>query len=212
MQGTTAGKRWVLGLTGGIASGKSTVGALLAELGVTVIDLDEVARDVVAVGSPLLEQVYTRFGTDLRRADGSLDRRALRSRVFADPALRRELEGMLHPAIVKRTRELIAAATGTYVAVQNPLLAEIRAETGYDRVLVIDCPVAVQEQRLGARDHSEPREIAAMLAAQASRAQRLALADDVIVNDGSLERLRTAVESLHQQYLGLAQHSSTIAE
>jgi dephospho-CoA kinase len=206
----SAGKRWILGLTGGVASGKSTVGAMFAALGATVIDLDAVAREVVEVGSPLLEQVFARFGADLRRPDGSLDRRLLRSRVFADAALRRELEAMTHPAIVARTAALVARATGPYVVVQNPLLADNKARTGYDRVLVVDCPVALQEQRLAARDRSDAREIAAMLAAQATRAIRLSQADDVIVNDGSVERLRTAVEALHRQYLGLAQHSSTI--
>jgi dephospho-CoA kinase len=97
------------------------------------------------------------------------------------------------------------------VVVQNPLLVENQARAGYDRVLVIDCPVAVQEQRLAARDHSTARETAAMLAAQVGRAERLQVADDVIVNDGSVEQLRAAVDSLHRRYLGLAQHSSTIA-
>jgi dephospho-CoA kinase len=209
--GATTARRWVVGLTGGIASGKSTVGALFAALGATVIDLDVVSREVVEVGSPLLQQVYARFGADLRRPDGSLDRRALRGRVFADPALRRELETLLHPAIVARTQALVQAASGAYVMVQNPLLADGKARTGYDRVLVVDCPQAIQEQRLAARDHSDAREIAAMLAAQATREQRLQLADDVISNDGSLEQLRAAVAAVHRQYLGLARHSSTIA-
>jgi dephospho-CoA kinase len=212
MTDRAAGKRWVVGLTGGIASGKSTVGAMFAALGITVIDLDVVAREVVAPGSPLLETVIARFGAELRSPDGSLDRRALRSRVFADPAQRRELEALLHPAIASRASALVAQAAGPYVVVQNPLLTEKAINTGYDRVLVVDCPVAVQEQRLAARDRSTAREIAAMLAAQASRAQRLQAADDVIMNDGSVEQLRAAVDSLHRQYLGLAQHSSTIAK
>jgi dephospho-CoA kinase len=199
-----------VGLTGGIASGKSTVGQLFAALGATVIDLDAVAREVVEPGTALLEQVYTRFGAGLRRPDGSLDRRALRTQVFADPYRRRELEALLHPAIVARTQALVAAASGPYVVVQNPLLADGKARTGYDRVLVVDCPVAVQQQRLAARDDSDTREIAAILAAQATRERRLELADDVIVNDGSLDQLRSAVAALHRQYLGLARHSSTI--
>jgi dephospho-CoA kinase len=184
---------------------------MFAALGVTVIDLDAVAREVVAAGSPLLEAVIGRFGAELRNADGSLDRRALRSRVFADPAQRRELEALLHPAIARRASALVAQAPGPYVIVQNPLLAENQARAGYDRVLVVDCPVALQEQRLAARDRSTARETAAMLAAQARRAERLQLADDVIMNDGSVEQLRAAVDLLHRQYLGLAQHSSTIA-
>jgi len=211
MSGEDTGRRWVLGLTGGIASGKSTVGAEFARLGATVIDLDVVSRQEVEPGSPLLERIVSRFGAELRRRDGSLDRRALRSRVFADAALRRELEALTHPAIVQRTRELIAAATGPYVVVQNPLLAENKARVGYDRVLVVDCPVETQRQRLAARDGSEPREVAAMLAAQASREARLAVADDVLVNDGTLEQLRASVAALHRRYLGLAASSSTIA-
>jgi dephospho-CoA kinase len=210
MAAAAATRPWVVGLTGGIASGKSTVGTEFAALGATVIDLDVVSREVVEVGSALLTKVFARFGTDLKRPDGSLDRRLLRSRVFADPVLRRELEAMLHPAIVARTQALVAAATGPYVVVQNPLLAEGKARVGYDRVLVVDSTVRAQEQRLAARDGSNPQEIAAILAAQAARERRLQVADDVLKNDGSLDQLRAAVAAFHRQYLGLARHSSTI--
>jgi dephospho-CoA kinase len=116
----------------------------------------------------------------------------------------------MHPAIAQHTQQLVAQAPGPYVVVQIPLLAEKQAKSAYDRVLVVDAPVALQEQRLATRDGSEPREIAAMLAAQASRETRLAMADDVLVNDSTPEALRAAVESLHRRYLGLARHSSTI--
>jgi dephospho-CoA kinase len=202
---TTAG-RWILGLTGGIASGKSTVGALLAELGATVIDLDTVAREVVAPGSELLAEVCRRFGAALQQADGSLDRRALRRLAFANPDVRRELEALLHPAIARRTVELVAQADGDYPVVLNPLLAETAARERYSRVLVVDCPEELQRQRLTERDQSDPQEVAAMLAAQASRAQRLAIADDVLVNDGSRARLQAQVRQLHARYLGLARH------
>jgi dephospho-CoA kinase len=194
----------IVGLTGGIASGKSTVARLFAERGVPVIDLDQVARDVVAPGTPLLARVIERFGPEVRQADGSLDRRALRRRVFAHPEERRELEGLLHPAILGRTAELVAMAGGPYQIIVNPLLAEMDAPGRYDRVLVVDCEAAVQRARLGQRDGSGPDEIAGILAAQATRARRLQLADDVIVNDAGLAALAPKVAALHERYLRLA--------
>jgi dephospho-CoA kinase len=209
--GTAPPRRWVLGLTGGIASGKSTVAGQFARLGVPVIDLDQVARDVVAPGTPLLEELFSRFGQDLRRPDGQLDRRALRTRVFADGELRRQLEALLHPAIQARTAELLAAAPGPYQIVVNPLLAESGARTRYDRVLVVDCDPARQRARLAARDGSDATQVEAMIAAQASRAERLAVADDVLANDADRPELASRVAALHRRYLGLAQSSSTIA-
>jgi dephospho-CoA kinase len=194
----------IVGLTGGIASGKSTVARLFAGRGVPVIDLDQVARDVIAPGMPLLARVIERFGPLVRQADGSLDRRALRRRVFAHPQERRELEELLHPAIFRRTAELVAAAGGPYQIIVNPLLAEMDAAGRYDRVLVVDCEEAMQRARLAQRDHSPPEEIDAILAAQATRARRLQLADDVIVNDGDLAALDARVTALHERYLKLA--------
>lgn len=196
--------RWVVGLTGGIASGKSLVAALFADLGADVIDLDAVAREVVAVGSPLLERVLQRFGTEFRRADGSLDRRALRARVFAHVQDRRDLEALLHPAILARAAELVASARGPYQMVVNPLLVEQHAAARYQRVLVVDCDESLQRQRLLQRDGGDGSLADAMLAGQASRAQRLAVADDVIRNDGSLDELQAQVQRLHRLYLGLA--------
>jgi dephospho-CoA kinase len=194
----------IVGLTGGVASGKSTVAQLFAERGVPVIDLDQVARDVVAPGTPLLARVIERFGPEVRQADGSLDRRALRRRIFAHPQERRELEGLLHPAILRRTAELVATAGGPYQIIVNPLLVEMDAPGRYDRVLVVDCEEAVQRARLGQRDGSGPEEIAGILAAQTTRARRLQLADDVIVNDGDLAALVPKVAALHERYLRLA--------
>jgi dephospho-CoA kinase len=209
--GVAPARRWVLGLTGGVASGKSTVAAQFARLGVPVIDLDQVAREVVAPGSALLEEVFRRFGQDLRQPDGQLDRRALRARVFADAAQRRQLEALLHPAIRARTAELLAAAPGPYQIVVIPLLAESAERDRYDRVLVVDCDPAIQRARLASRDGIGAAQVEAMIAAQATRTQRLALADDVLVNDGGLDSLVARVGALHRQYLGLAQSSSTIA-
>jgi dephospho-CoA kinase len=207
----TAPRRWVLGLTGGIASGKSSVAAQFARLSVPVIDLDQVSRDVVTPGSPLLEELFLRLGQDLRQPDGALDRRALRARVFADAGQRRQLEALLHPAILARTEALLAAAPGPYQIVVNPLLVESNARGRYDRVLLVDCAPALQRARLAARDGADESQVEAMIAAQATREQRLAVADDVLLNDAELASLPAQVESLHRRYLGLAQSSSTIA-
>ena len=209
--GSAAPRRWVLGLTGGIASGKSTVAALFATAGADVIDLDEVAREVVAPGTELLQAVFQRFGSNLRLTDGSLDRRALRSVVFADPAKRRELEALLHPAMIERAGQRIAESRAAYQIVVNPLLAEWGARARYDRVLLVDAHPEQQRRRLAARDGSNPQEIEAMLAAQTSREKRQAVADDVIDNSGGAAALAAEVAKLHQRYLGLASASSTIA-
>ena len=208
--GSAAPHRWVLGLTGGIASGKSTVAALFAKAGADVIDLDDVSREVVAPGTALLASLLQRFGQHLRRPDGSLDRRALRSVVFADRDRRRELEALLHPAMLERCGQRIAESRAPYQIVVNPLLVEGGVKARYDRVLLVDALPEQQRQRLAARDGSDKAEIDAMLAAQTSREKRLAAADDVIDNSDSPEKLAAEVAKLHQHYLGLAGGSSTI--
>lgn len=191
-------------LTGGIASGKSTVAALFAALGVPVIDTDEIARELVAPGSALLAQVLERFGPGVRASDGSLDRRALRELVFHDAGARAALEALLHPAIRARAAEREAAARGPYVITVIPLLAETARAGDYERVLVVDCDERAQRERLARRDGSSAATIDAALAAQASRAERRALADEVIVNDGELAALSSRVRELHAQYLDMA--------
>jgi dephospho-CoA kinase len=194
-----------VGLTGGIASGKTTVSDLFAGLGVPVIDSDAIAREVVAPGQPALQAIVARFGPGILQPDGHLDRRALRSRVFADPLARRELEAITHPAIRAEMDRRSALAGGDYQILAIPLLVEGGGGRGrVDRVLVVDCPEALQLQRLMARDASGEAEARAMIAAQASRAARLAVADDVIVNDGDLARLRDRVRDLHAQYRAAA--------
>ncbi|MGH8254348.1 MAG: dephospho-CoA kinase [Steroidobacteraceae bacterium] len=188
-------------LTGGIASGKSTVAALFAAMGVPVIDMDELAREVVAPGSALLQQVIARFGPSVRNGDGSLNRVALRELVFRDAAARGELEAMLHPAILARAAQLSAERGGPYQVIVVPLLAESRAARQYDRVLLVDCDESLQRSRLARRDGSNAAQVDAALAAQASRAVRQALADDVIVNEGSASALEPKVRELHRQYL-----------
>jgi len=198
------GRAWRVGLTGGIASGKSTVARLFAALGVPVIDLDEVAREVVAPGTPLLEAILARFNAPLKLPDGGLDRRALRSIVFADPAARAELEALTHPAIRARAEQRSAQAGGPYQVIVEPLLAERGSAGRYDRVLVVDCDEGLQRERLARRDGASPAQIEAMLAAQATRAQRRAIAHEVLENKGREADLAPVVRALHERYLQLA--------
>src|SRR5258706_7229295 len=196
---------WRVALTGGIASGKSTVAALFAELGVPIIDLDLIAREVVAPATALLAQVFARFGSALGRADGDLDRRALRELVFRDSGARRDLEALLHPVISARAAEQSARAAGPYQIVVIPLLAETGAASEYERVLLVDCDEATQRARLARRDGMSPALVDAALASQGTRAARRALAADLIDNSDGIDELRLQVPSLHRRYLELAQ-------
>jgi dephospho-CoA kinase len=193
-----------VGLTGGIASGKSTVANLFAALGVTIVDTDLLAREVVAPGTALLAEIAAHFGADILTADGSLDRRKLRERVFTDPAERRWLEERMHPAIRELTDQRTAAAKGAYSMVAIPLLVETRGEDRFDRVLVVDCEPELQIARLMARDGITRDAAGGMLAAQASREARLAAADDVIRNGGDMAGLRDQVAKLHGEYVAAA--------
>jgi dephospho-CoA kinase len=201
---SSSSRSWRVGLTGGIASGKSTVSGMFADLGVPIIDADAIAREVLAPRTVLLQRVVERFGRDVQRPDGSLDRAALRQRVFANEHERRELEALVQPAIRERSEELAKQATGAYVLFVIPLLVETKASTRFDRVLVIDCPEALQLKRLLSRDDGDLRQAQAMIAAQASRTERLAIADDIIVNDGEPQALQSAVVALHAKYALLA--------
>jgi len=193
-----------IGLTGGIASGKSTVAQRFTELGVPVIDADEAARAVVEPGKPGLERVIERFGAGVMAANGELDRRALRDRVFSDPASRRDLEAILHPLIRAAMDQREAAAVGPYIVMAIPLLVEAGSRDRVDRILVVDVDESVQLQRLMARDAASPEQARAILASQASRAARRLAADDVLTNGGTVTELRQAVDRLHEQYLRLA--------
>jgi dephospho-CoA kinase len=193
-----------VGLTGGIASGKSTVAELFAKLGVPIVDSDLIAREVVAPGSPGLAAIRQRFGDEVLAADGGLERRRLRRLVFADPAARADLEAITHPLIRERMRELNELVRAPYVINAIPLLAEGGGRRDLDRVLVVDCPEALQISRVMARDQVTEDAARAVLAAQASRTTRLAIADDVLVNEGNLAALEAAVQALHERYLALA--------
>jgi dephospho-CoA kinase len=201
-------KRLRIGLTGGIASGKSTVEQRLTELGVPVINADDSARAVVARGQPGLAAVFGRFGSGVLKHEGDLDRPALRRLIFQSPEKRRDLEAILHPLIRDHMEEQARAATGPYLVLSIPLLVEGgNARNRVDRILVVDADESDQIQRLMTRDSVSDVEARAILAAQATRADRLKAADDVIVNSGSVTELRQAVDELHQRYLELAAHN-----
>lgn len=199
-------------LTGGIASGKSTVAQHFASLGVPIIDADQVYRDLTAVGQPLLLQIFERFNSavrdrlngELRREDGSLDRKLLRRLVFEDTAERQALGELTHPAIRAQMDALAARSGGAYQIHVVPLLVENHLESRYGRVLVVDCPEPLQLERLITRDGVTPQQAHALLAAQAPRAARLAIADDIIVNDAGPGALAPQVQALHAKYLALA--------
>lgn len=197
-------RRLRIGLTGGIASGKSTVAQRFLELGIPVIDADVSARAVVAPGTAGLAQVVKRFGAGVIAPDGELDRRAVRDLIFGDPALRQELEAMLHPLIRTHMEEQAAKAAGAYLVMAIPLLIEGDALDRIDRVLVIDMDEAAQLERLLARDGGSLEQARAIVASQTSRAARLKAADDVLTNDGTVTDLRQAVDRLHERYLLLA--------
>src|SRR5271155_10493 len=199
------GRPMRIGLTGGIASGKSTVSQRFAELGVPVIDADVASRAVVLPGTPGLSRIVRRFGPEILGADGELDRRALRNLIFDHPDSRRDLDAILHPLIRAEMETRAAAAVGPYLVMAIPLLVEGGGARGrVDRVLVVDVDEATQLQRVQARDAIGAEQARAILASQASRAARLAAADDVLPNTGSVTDLRQAVDVLHQQYLRLA--------
>ncbi|MCZ8130632.1 MAG: dephospho-CoA kinase [Steroidobacteraceae bacterium] len=193
-----------IGLTGGIASGKSAVADAFARRGIEIVDTDVLAREVVEPGTPALAAVVETFGPDVLGPDGRLDRRRLRTRVFADPAERQRLEAILHPAIRAAMRSRAAAATTPYVVIAIPLLVENGLQSQVDRVLVVDCPPELQLARLLARDGETPEGARAILAAQATREARLVEADDVVTNAGTLAELEAQVAALHERYLALA--------
>jgi len=196
---------FVVGLTGGIGSGKSTVADCFAAQGVPVIDTDVIARELTAPGGTALEAIRAAFGDTVMQADGRLDRAALRRHVFADTPARRQLEAILHPLIRQRVEQTLAILTAPYVVIVIPLLVE---SGGYrdllDRVLVVDCPEDLQIARVVARSGLGRDEVTAILAVQASRAERLAVADDVIRNTAAPEALCAEAAILHQRYLALA--------
>lgn len=196
-----------VGVTGGVASGKSEVTRRFEALGVTVADADLAARAAVEAGSAGLAEVVAAFGADVLDAQGGLDRAAMRRRVFADPDARRRLEAIVHPRVRALLREQCERAPGAYAIAAIPLLTEGGGREAYpwlQRILLVDVPVEVQRARVMARDRVEAELAERMIAAQATRAARLAIADDVIVNDGQLDALGRQVAALDRRYRALA--------
>jgi len=201
---------FVVGLTGGIGSGKSAAAACFAAQGIAVVDTDAIAHELTAAGGAAMPALLAEFGPEVAAPDGALDRARMRRLVFAEPAARGRLEAILHPLI----RELSAArcrdAVSPYVILAVPLLVETGAyRDRCHRIVVVDCPESLQISRVMARNGLSEAEIRAIMAAQASRDQRLAVADDVLNNDGDLHHLESQVADLHRKYLRL---SSQIAK
>lgn len=198
---------FIIGLTGGVAAGKSEVTRRFEARGIAIADADLAARQVVEPGQPALARVVETFGADVLQADGRLDRRRLREHVFADADARHRLEAILHPAIREHLAVQCRNAAGPYAIAAIPLLTEVGGRSAYpwlDRILLVDAPLELQHARLMRRDDIDETLAAKMIAAQASRAERRALADDVVLNDGHPDHLDAAVERLDAYYRTLA--------
>lgn len=196
-------KPWILGLTGGIGSGKTAVADQFSGLGVHVVDADQAARWVVEPGRPALLQIVERFGKDVLLQSGELNRAELRQRIFVDPAERQWLEKLLHPLIRAEVAQQLALADSSYAIMVSPLLIESGQYRQVGRVLVVDVPESLQIARTTARDQASEEQVRAILSAQAQREERLKHADDVLVNDRDLSWLGVEVERLHRFYLTL---------
>ncbi len=196
--------KWVLGITGGIGSGKTAVSDRFGALGVTVVDADVASRVVVEPGRPALAAIAEHFGDEAINSDGTLNRAELRKRVFADPEERKWLEQLTHPLINEYLLEELANAESPYAILVSPLLAETGQSRFCQRIVVVDVPIELQVERTMSRDDNDEAQVRAIIAAQASREERLKLADDVIVNDQGLEHLDAEVARLHQSYLEMA--------
>lgn len=196
--------QYIVALTGGIGSGKSTVANAFAALGVPLVDADVIARVVVEPGSPALSAIAQRFGPAVLNADGSLDRAALRARIFSDPEEKAWLNGLLHPLIKRQTEQQLRSARAPYVLWVVPLLIENNLQQRADRVLVVDVAREVQIARTLSRDGVSREQVENILAAQVPRQRRLACADDIIDNSGRPEEITDRVATLHRRYLALA--------
>jgi len=194
----------IVGLTGGIGSGKTTVSDLFVDKGITVVDADVISRIVVEPNSTGLEQIRARFGEEVIAADGNLDRRALRNLVFADQALRKDLEAITHPLIAQELVRQLQASRSSYTLLVSPLLIESGQAKMARRILVVDAPESEQVARTIVRDHTDEKGVRAIIAAQMSREERNKHAHDLIVNDKNLDYLREEVDRLHDTYLNIS--------
>jgi len=196
---------YIVGITGGIGSGKSAVTGRFERRGIVVVDADLAARVIVEPGRPALEAIAEHFGADILHPDGALDRAALRARVFADPGERRWLEKLTHPLIGEEILAQLAAAESPYTIVSSPLLLETSQKSLVDCIVVVDVPEEIQLARTMLRDDNDADQVRRIMAAQMPRGERLALADFVIDNSGSLDALDAQVEDLHREFLGRAE-------
>ena len=197
--------KFIVGLTGGIGSGKSAAASIFQDLGIKVVEADDAGRVVVEPGTSALAAIKEHFGAQICQEDGTLDRAQLRTLVFADAAQRDWLQNLLRPLIAAHMRDELASATSDYVILANAVLLETQQQRWCDRVLVIDVPERLQLERTTVRDNNTPEQVSSIMATQMSRADRLALADDVIVNEGTLRDLTQAVHRLHRKYSALCQ-------
>ena len=194
----------MIGLTGGIGSGKSAVSDRFAQHGITIVDADVASRVVVEPGRPALTRIAEHFGAELITSSGTLDRALLRSKVFSSEQERKWLEALLHPLIAEEIQSGLANSRSPYTVLVSPLLLETTQHSYVDRILVVDVPVELQLRRTMARDNNSESQVRAIIAAQMARDTRRSRADDLISNDGSLEQLQQQVDALHQRYLALA--------
>lgn len=192
---------FVVGLTGGIGSGKSTATRSFSTLGINIIDADVIARDVVSVGSQALTEIANHFGPDVLLADGNLDRNKVRDIIFSDPQAKKWLESLLHPKIRKKILDEIELSHSIYTIVSAPLLIETGLDQIVDRVLVVDIPEAIQIERTALRDKISNKQVETIILSQVNRETRLQRADDIIDNSGSVEETKAQVEKLHNIYL-----------
>lgn len=190
-----------IGLTGGIASGKSMVADFFSDLGITIVDTDVISREVVLPGSDGLGEIHHAFGSRVMHEDGTLDRSSMRKIIFASADKRQQLESILHPRIQRATIQQVETASGPYIVIVVPLLVDSPMRNFMDRILVVDCSEATQMRRLCARDSENKASAQRIIAAQSSRTDRLAIADDIICNDDGRDRTRAQVLALHQSYL-----------
>jgi dephospho-CoA kinase len=193
----------VVGLTGGIGSGKTTVANGFHALGIPVIDADKLARELVEPGQPALDEIISTFGTEATTTDGRLDRNYMRQRIFANPGQKSQLEAILHPKIRQRIRALLANIKTPYCIVVIPLLLETGQTDLVDRILVVDSPEKEQLTRVAARDSLSDNAIMAIINSQTDRNTRLAAADDIIVNDRGMSELTGHIQKLHRHYMGI---------
>jgi dephospho-CoA kinase len=203
---------FIVGLTGGIGSGKSAASDYLQQQNITIVDADLISRQVVEPNSPTLTKIAAYFGNDILLADGTLDRAKTRKKIFNNPDNKQWLENLLHPLIRQEILQQLNRSTSSYTVLVSPLLFEAEQDKLCDRILVIDCPEQLQIDRASSRDNNDPTQVQRIIASQIPRQQRLDRADDIIENTGTLNQLHHQLEQLHKRYLTLAKQKDASNE